>query len=74
VVATSATVNASTIAGTFVPKPTILPGAGALPFINVAMVNVDSDVLSVDALIYLFNIDVRQKTPMGPLLWAAGSI
>ncbi len=74
VVATSATVNAVTVARTFVPNPIVLPGGGVVPFINVAMLNVDADVLKMDAMIYIFDIRVRELTPMGPLLWARGAL
>lgn len=73
VVKTATLVNVNTVAGTFTPTPVILPGGGVLPFIQVAALNVDGDSLSFDALVYLFRIDVREKTPMGPLLWARGA-
>lgn len=73
----SATVASNTIGHLWCPTPMILPGgvkdASDLPRISARLLNVDTDVYSMSALIYLFNIRVREVTPMGPLLWARGS-
>ncbi len=55
----------------FVPPPILLPGSQAATC-TVETDNVDTDDYFLSALIYLFNIDVRQKAPSGPLLWARG--
>ncbi len=74
---TSATVATRTIGFTWRPTPMILPGgqrdAADLPRISARMLNVDADVYELSTLIYLFNIRVREITPMGPLLWARGA-
>ncbi len=71
--AVAATVSAQSILRTWCPTPTILPGGDVVPFCSWAMTNVDGDVYHMDAYVFLFNIRVRELTPMGPLLWARGS-
>jgi len=56
----------------FVPQPVLLPG-GQPATLLFETDNVNGDSYFISTLIYLFNIDVRQKTPMGPLLWARGA-
>ena len=73
VVATSATVSSSTLERTWAPQPFMLPGDGGGAAAIVQAVNVDADVYTMSAMIYLFDIRVRELTPMGPLLWARGS-
>lgn len=66
----------SNVAQQWSPVPFVLPGGtpgGTSPRIFVRVANVDGDVVKLDALIYLFNIRVRETTPMGPLLWARGA-
>lgn len=59
---------------TWNPTPVILPGGTAPGAALIGqMLNVDADVYKLSALIYLFKIDVRERTPMGPLLWARGA-
>ncbi len=70
--ALSALINAATIANTWNPAPQVLSGLDA-PNIRLGFVNVDTDTYFLEALIYLFRLDVREKTPMGPLLWARGA-
>lgn len=53
--------------------PVILPGAGDPGTLLWTWVNTLADVYSCSAMIYLFDIRVRELTPMGPLLWARGS-
>lgn len=72
VTAISAVVNVGTIRRTWTPPPVLLAGGSKRGQITFSMVNVDTDVYSMSALIYLFNIRVRETTPMGPLLWARG--
>lgn len=69
----SATVSTATINEIWTPTPTILPGSGAGALFSVQGLNNDGDLFRISALIYLFNINVRQVMPMGPLLWARGS-
>ncbi len=55
------------------PPPVILPGGPDVGRLSYAFTNVLNDVYTLQAYIYLFNIRVRETTPMGPLLWARGS-
>ncbi len=73
VVATSATVSTITIGRTWNPVPVILPGGGVSPSLTLRMLNILNDVVDLSAMIYLFDIRVRETTPMGPLLWARGA-
>lgn len=73
IAATSATVSSVTLASIFTPVPVVLPGAGAGAQINSNVLNVLADGVRISALIYLFNVQVREVTPMGPLLWARGA-
>jgi len=61
------------INNTWNPPAVILPGGSDVGRIQVGWVNVDTDSYFLHALIYLFDIRVRELTPMGPLLWARGS-
>lgn len=76
VVALSATMaqGGGTIRRTWSPVPVILAGGDKTGLITFRMLNVDADVYTLSALIYLFNIRVREMTPMGPLLWSRGAI
>ncbi len=58
---------------TWNPTPFILPGGAVAPFARAQMLNVLNDVYALRAFIFLFNIRVRETTPMGPLLWARGA-
>lgn len=71
--AISATVSTVTINELWRPPPVLLPGGPDVGFFAVRVLNVDDDVVSLSMMIYLFDIDVRTKTPMGPLLWARGA-
>lgn len=68
----AATVSSASINRTWNPTPVVLFGPRA-PIIGLSMTNVDSDVITLSTMIYLFNINARQATPMGPLLWARGA-
>lgn len=57
---------------TWNPVPILVPG-GAAGLLSLNWPNVLGDFYFCDALIYLFDIDVRQKSPIAPLLWARGS-
>ncbi len=66
-------ISVATIAKTWNPPATVLPGGTIAPFVQLVVVNIDADIMNLDALIYLFNVRARELTPMGPLLWARGS-
>jgi len=55
------------------PPAVILPGATDIGTIVNIWENVLDDTFRMHCLIYLFNIRVRELTPMGPLLFARGS-
>lgn len=63
-----------TLNRTWTPPPFILPGGSVAPFARGQMLNVLNDVYGLRAMIFLFDIRVRELTPMGPLLWARGSL
>ncbi len=73
ITAINASVASVTVSTTWEPPPIVLPGGGANSFLDTRMLNVDSDEYTIDVLIYLFDIRVRELTPMGPLLFARGS-
>ncbi len=72
-VAVSSTVSSKEINKTFNLIPMMMPGAGQAGQINLLVKNVDTDIVRLSALIYLFNIRVRELTAMGPLLWSRGA-
>jgi len=53
--------------------PVMLAGGTDVGRITLAVENVLSDVMKLFTLIYIFDIRVRETTPMGPLLWARGA-
>lgn len=61
------------ISHVWVPVPYVLPGAGGGGSISSQVLNNLNDTMRLTALIYLFDVNVRQVTPMGPLLWARGA-
>ncbi len=61
------------IGRTWNPPAYIYPGAGDNGRIRSQVLNVLNDVVTLSAFIYLFDVRVRETTPMGPLLWARGS-
>lgn len=73
IVEAAATVTATSIADIWQPVPFILPGAGGNGQLFSQVVNNDTDVVRVSLLVYLFNVRVREISPMGPLLWARGA-
>lgn len=77
ITAISSTIAAFEIAKTWFPAPVLLPGgnlsASERSRIIMKFLNVDDDVYEMAALIYCFDIRVREETPMGPLLWARGA-
>lgn len=72
-VAVSSTVTGIEVSRTWSPPAVVLGGAGEGPSIQAIFKNVDGDVYDINAYIFLFDIRVRELTPMGPLLWARGS-
>ncbi len=73
VVAISATVNANTLGLTWNPTPIVMPGGQRVGRLLAQMLNVLSDVYRLSMLVYIFDIRVRELTPMGPLLWSRGA-
>lgn len=76
--AIDADINANTVSVNWNPTPIIMPGgiisASQSPISLVARaLNVDGDVYLLDAYFYLFDIRVRELTPMGTLLFARGA-
>lgn len=67
------TASAFQVARSFSFAPLIIPGSAENGQLQVSFTNVDGDLYFVDSMIYLFNIRVRELTPMGPLLWARGA-
>lgn len=74
VTAIDADISSATISKTWEPTPTILAGGAARAFIEHKFLNVADDTYLLNAMIFLFNIRAREVTPMGPLLWARGSV
>ncbi len=71
----TATISGSEqVARTWEPTPVILPGSGGVaPFLEATWSNIDVNEYFLSLQVFLFNIRVRELTPMGPLLWARGS-
>lgn len=64
-----------TIQKQFTPIPCILAGGQISPAvarIEAHAPNVLADEYFFSALIYLFNVQARQTTPLAPLLWSRG--
>lgn len=72
-IAADASQGGGTIRRTWSPQPVLLAGGRRAGVLTFKMVNVDADVYTLSALIYLFNLRVRETTPMGPLLWSRGA-
>lgn len=66
-------VSAFQVAKEYAFSPLIVPGGGENGQLQASFDNVDGDLYFVDSMMYLFNIRVRELTPMGPLLWARGA-
>lgn len=71
--AVASLVDSIEISRTWSPPAMVLPGGPEDAIVRSRVLNVDGDVVRLDALVYLFDLTVREKTPMGPLLWARGS-
>lgn len=70
VVAVATATSSFDIARTWRPPGVILPGAGQVPQVVWTSANVSGDGFHMDLLDYLFDIRVRELTPIAPLLWA----
>lgn len=73
IVSVPSLVDSIEVSHTWFPMALILPGSGDDAILRARVLNVNGDVSRLDAFIYLFDIRVRELTPMGPLLWARGS-
>jgi len=73
VTAIASLISGTEIAHTFNPAPMVLPGGGQAPLIRCRYLNVNGDFGFIEMMIFLFNISVREKTAMGPLLFSRGS-
>jgi len=73
-VAVASLVSGFEIASTFNPPPIILPGGNQAPLLRARYLNVNGDFGFIDAMVFLFNISVRETTPMGWLLFSKGSV
>lgn len=73
VTAIAATVSGGSISKMFVPPALILPGGTESSVGRFQATNVDGDTYTIDMLIFLYNIRVRELTPYGTLLFARGS-
>lgn len=71
---TPSTVAGATITDTWLPPAFINAGAGAVPTLAISTTNEDGVALQMNAAIYLFNIDARQKTPMPRLVASRGGV
>lgn len=60
------------IAELFRPPPALLPG-NSVQTLRLRVANITNDLWRLKSYILLFNIDVRTKFPLGPLLFASGS-
>jgi len=69
----SSSIASATVSRTWAPPPVILGGGSSPGFLEHAMLNVADDEYLLNAMVFLFDIRVRELTPMGPLLWARGS-
>lgn len=66
-------VDTQEVRKTWEVPPLVLPGGSEVGTLSLQVENVLNDSSLIDVLIYLFNIRVRELTPMGPILWARGS-
>jgi len=71
VVANSLNLNAQTIRAQWTPHAVITPGSDVIN-LSCAIINVDLVVHNFSAMIYLFNINARQRVPIEYLLRAVG--
>lgn len=72
--AVSLDTSTTPIATTWSPNPMLLPGGNqAASTLVMTAVNVDAFTYNLSTFIYLFNIRVREVSPMGPLLFARGA-
>jgi len=64
----------SDTAGVWYPPPWVLPGTSNRCILRYTAVNVDGDTSFQNALIYQFDIRVRELTNVGFLNWARGPV
>ncbi len=73
VIKTAAAVNSSTIGITWSPVPMIYGGGPGVARCQADAVNVTNDEYRFSAIVYQFDIRVREVTGTGPILWARGA-
>jgi len=66
-------VAAQNVRWNWVPRPFLMPGGGEVSSLEVRFLNVLNDLYRVSTMIYLYNIRVRELTPMPYLTLAPGS-
>ncbi len=72
VTAMAALTSGVAISRTWTPHATLLPGGVRGSRCTFQATNVLADTYHLDLWAYLFNIRVREVTPIAPLLWAQG--
>lgn len=65
-------INSNEVSRTYRPPANLMPGGDKTQFVRAQVLNVNGDVFQMDLFVYLFNIRVREVTPIAPLLWAQG--
>jgi len=68
------TMTSPNYGGLWTPPAWILPGSSQVCTLSFAADNVDTDVSFLAALIYQFDLNVRQTAPIGLLNFARGAI
>lgn len=68
------TMTSPNYGGLWTPPAWILPGSSLVTTLSFAADNVNTDVSFLGALIYQFDLNVRQTAPVGLLNFARGSI
>lgn len=69
----SSTVTTATVNDTWLPPAFIMPGADPAT-LTLAVINTDTLIVQVHAVIFLYNINARQKMPFGILAEPRGGI
>ncbi len=62
------------ISNTWIPPPFVLPGGDDLSTLSVAVLNILAEVLSINCVVYLFDIRARETTPMHQLIASVGGM
>ncbi len=74
VVSSGADISPNEIRATWQLPPQLLPGQRDTPACVMVMDNIGvGETFRLSLMVYLFQLNVRQISPMGPLLWARGS-